>query len=115
MTTQPAQLTAAGRPPPSGFGGVVQAWLARTTSHNQQGLAAALQVDPSTVTGWVRGHKRPELRALVQLLITFRAWLGDQLDVREALDAVACLGVDWATIQTTAAERFQKGGILRPS
>jgi hypothetical protein len=39
-TTQPAQLPAPGRPSPSGFGGVVQAWLARTTSHNQQGSAA---------------------------------------------------------------------------
>jgi transcriptional regulator with XRE-family HTH domain len=142
LTVSTQKLTAAGSvdAPASAasFGEVLREWLARA-GHNQKGLAHAVGVHPSTVTGWMRGHKRPDDRSLVKILTTVRGWLGSSTLLRacpepcpersrrgsegtglewqaaEALDAVACLSWDWWTVREAAESRLRKGGTLNPS
>ncbi len=111
--------TAARQRPPApaayaDFGAALKAWL-RRAERSQQQLAHALHVHPSTVTTWVLGQKRPDPRSLVKLLAHCRAWLGAHWDPLTALDAIACLGYDWFTVETAATRHFQKGGTYRPS
>lgn len=95
------------------FGGALKSWLLRA-DRSQQELAHTLQVHPSTVTTWVLGQKRPDLKSLVRLLAHFRGWLRADWHPLEALDAIACLGHDWFSIHEAAERCFQKGGILKP-
>ena len=119
MTSQPT-TQAAPRPRPltptsyTGFGIALKDWLLRA-DRSQKELANALRVDPSTVTTWVQGQKRPDGRSLVKLLATFRGWFGDGWDPLEALDAIACLRYDWWKVQEVSARHFQKGGMFKPS
>ena len=78
-------------------------------------LAHFLQVNPSTVTNWVQGQKRPDVQSLVKLLAHFKGWFRAGWNPLDALDAFACLGYDWFTIQEVCARHFQKGGILKLS
>ena len=119
MTSQHTTLAATRTRPPTpipsaGFGAALKDWLLRA-DRSQKELANALRVDPSTVTNWVQGQKRPDGRSLVKLLTTFRGWFGDGWDPLEALDAIACLGYDWWKVQEVSARHFQKGGMLNTS
>jgi transcriptional regulator with XRE-family HTH domain len=95
-------------PPFVAFGAAMRAWLLRA-NRSQKELAHALRVDPSTVTTWVRGLKRPDSRSLIKLLATFRGWFHNIRDPPEALDAVACHGYDWARVLEASARYFQEG------
>ena len=119
MTSQHTTLAATRTRPPTpipsaGFGAALKDWLLRA-DRSQKELANALRVDPSTVTNWVQGQKRPDGRSLVKLLTTFRGWFGDGWDPLEALDAIACLRYDWWKVQEVSARHFQKGGMLNTS
>jgi transcriptional regulator with XRE-family HTH domain len=119
LTSQHTTLAATRTRPPTpipcaGFGQVLKDWLLRA-DRSQKELANALRVDPSTVTTWVQGQKRPDGRSLVKLLATFRGWFGDGWDPLEALDAIACLRYDWWKVQEVSARHFQKGGMLNTS
>ena len=119
MTSQHTTLAATRTRPPTpipsaGFGAALKDWLLRA-DRSQKELANALRVDPSTVTNWVQGQKRPDGRSLVKLLTTFRGWFGDGWDPLEALDAIACLRYDWWKVQEVSARHFQKGGMFKPS
>ncbi len=99
------------------FGEAVQEWLERA-GQNQAGLAKIMGVDPSTITGWVRGRKRPYGRTLARLL----AVLSQRADKRirgwhlsEALDGMWGMGVDWCDAIATAEKYLQKGGPLSSS
>ena len=81
----------------------------------QKELANALDVDPSTVTTWVHGQKRPDGQSLVKLLANFKGWFRAGWDPLEALDAIACLGYDWSKIEEASVRHFQPGGIFKPS
>ena len=112
MTASTKKSPAAGWPErttsAAGFAGVLRTWLAHT-DHNQKSLALAIGVHPSTVSGWVQGHKRPDLLSLLRTLATLRGWLGPRWPAHEALDAVACLGWDWWAIQAAAGRLLKKG------
>ena len=97
-----------------GFGAVLTDWLHRA-DRSQKELAHVLSVNPSTVTYWVQGQKRPDGRSLVRLLATFRGWFCGHWDPLEALDALACLEYDWSKLEEVSGRHFQKGGILNPS
>ncbi len=119
MPTQPTKLpiTSAQRhnsPPYAGFGAALRAWLLRA-DRSQQELATALKVGPSTVSRWAQGQKRPDARLLVKLLAAFRGWFGEEWNPVEALDAVACLGYDWAKVHAASVQHFQQGGMFKPS
>jgi len=119
LTSQHTTLAATRTRPPTpipsaGFGAALKDWLLRA-DRSQKELANALRVDPSTVTNWVQGQKRPDGRSLVKLLTTFRGWFGDGWDPLEALDAIACLRYDWWKVQEVSARHFQKGGMLNTS
>lgn len=119
MTSQPTTHAAPRTRPPTptsyaGFGIALKNWLLRA-DRSQKELANALDVDPSTVTTWVRGQKRPDGQSLVKLLAHFKGWFRAGWDPLEPLDAIACLGYEWFTIQEVCARHFQKGGILKPS
>jgi predicted transcriptional regulator len=43
----------------AGFGQALKDWL-RRADRSQKELAYALHVDPSTVTNWAKGQKRPD-------------------------------------------------------
>jgi transcriptional regulator with XRE-family HTH domain len=98
----------------AGFGIALKDWLLRA-DRSQKELAHFLQVNPSTVTNWVQGQKRPDVHSLVKLLAHFKGWFRAGWNPLEALDAFACLGYDWFTVQEVCARHFQKGGILKPS
>ncbi len=93
------------------FGEALQDWLGRA-GKNQEGLAQAVRVSPSTVTSWVRGRKRPDGKSLVRLLAVLRqgTWLGEDWDAKEALDGILALGIDWYDVACTAEKYLQKGG-----
>lgn len=119
MTADTTPLTAAtaerrDATPYAGFGAALEAWL-RRANRSQKELAHALRVDPSTVTRWTQGQKRPDARSLVRLLATCHGWFRGVWDPLEALDAVACLGYDWSQIAEASARLFQPGGTCRPS
>ncbi len=119
MPTQPTKLpiTSAQRhnsPPYAGFGAALRAWLLRA-DRSQKELAQALAVDPSAVTHWMHGQKRPDGRSLVKLLATFHGWFRAEWDPLEALDAIACLDYDWSKIEEASVRHFQPGGMFRPS
>jgi transcriptional regulator with XRE-family HTH domain len=99
--------------PHTGFGAALQAWLLRA-NRSQKELAKALAVDPSAVTYWMQGQKRPDGKSLVRLLATFHGWFRADWDPLEALDAIACLGYDWSKIEEACIRHFQPGGIFRP-
>ena len=114
MTSQPTTLAATRTRPPTptsyaGFGVALKDWLLRA-DRSQKELANALHVDPSTVTNWVQGQKRPDGQSLVKLLATFRGWFGDGWDPLEALDAIACLGYDWSRFKKCARGTSRRGG-----
>lgn len=116
MTSQHKKLAAARtRPstptPYAGFGEALKDWLLRT-DRTQKELAHVLHVDPSTVTNWSQGQKRPECRLLIKMLATFRGWFGEGWDPLEALDAIACLGYDWPKVQEVSARHFRRGAML---
>lgn len=96
------------------FGAALKAWLLQA-ARSQRQLAHVLKVNPSTVTTWALGQKRPDPRSLVKLLAHFRGWLGANWDPLEALDAMAGLGYDWSQVEEALVRHFQPGGILRPS
>ncbi len=96
------------------FGIALKDWLWRA-NRSQKELAYALHVDPSTVTNWALGRKRPEGKLLVRMLALFRGWLGDDWPATEALDAISCLGLDWSVIEEIIEQRFEEGGKLRMS
>jgi transcriptional regulator with XRE-family HTH domain len=100
--------------PYAGFGAALQAWLLRA-DRSQKELAKALAVDPSAVTYWTQGQKRPDAKSLVKLLATFQGWFRADWDPLEALDAITCLGYDWSKIEEASVHHFQPGGIFRPS
>jgi transcriptional regulator with XRE-family HTH domain len=104
MRTRPPTPT-----PYAGFGEALKDWLLRT-DRSQKELAHVLHVDPSTVTNWVQGQKRPDGRSLIKMVATFRGWFGEGWDPLEALDAIACLGHDWSKVQEVSARHFQRGG-----
>jgi transcriptional regulator with XRE-family HTH domain len=119
MTTDATQLTAAltqrrNASRYAGFGAALQGWLLRA-GKSQKELAKALAVDPSAVTHWTQGQKRPDAVSLVKLLATFHGWFRVAWDPLEALDAIACLGYDWSKIEEASVRHFQPGGIFRPS
>mgnify|MGYP001024310781 FL=1 len=119
MTTDTTELTAAraqrrNAAPYAGFGAALQAWLLRA-DRSQKELAKALAVDPSAVTYWTQGQKRPDGKSLVKLLATFHGWFRADWDPLEALDAIACLGYDWSKIEEASVRHFQPGGMFRPS
>ena len=119
MTTDATELTATlaqrrNALPYAGFGAALQAWLLRA-DRSQKELARALAVDPSAVTYWARGRKRPDAKSLVKLLATFHGWFRAAWDPLEALDAIACLGYDWSKVEEALVRHFQPGGIFRPS
>lgn len=119
MTTDTTELTAAraqrrNASPYAGFGAALQAWLLRA-DRSQKELAQAQAVDPSAVTHWMHGQKRPDGRSLVKLLATFHGWFRADWDPLEALDAIACLGYDWSKIEEASMRHFQPGGMFRPS
>lgn len=98
------------KPAYAGFGTVLKDWLLRT-GHGQKELAHALHVDPSTVTNWVHGQKRPDGTSLIKMVATFRSWFGREWTPLEALDAFACLGYDREKLSEVAARHFQLGGL----
>jgi len=100
--------------PHAGFGAALQAWLLRA-DRSQKELAKALAVDPSAVTHWMHGQKRPDAKSLVKLLATFHGWFRADWDPLEALDAIACLDYDWSKIEEASVRHFQPGGMFRPS
>jgi len=110
----PAAARAAAPRPPTVFAAAIHTWLARA-GRNQQGLAQALGVNPSTVTGWVKGHKRPDELSVVRTLATLRGWLGPAWRVVDALDTIAGLDWDWAQVRAAAERRLQKGGTPKSS
>ena len=115
MTSQHTSLAATRTRPPTassyaGFGTALKDWLLRV-DRSQKELAHVLHVDPSTVTNWVQGQKRPDSKSLVKMLVTFKSWFGGNWDPLEALDAFACLGYDGAKLRDMAARYFQMGGI----
>ena len=115
MTSQHTSLAATRTRPPAassyaGFGAALKDWLLRV-DRSQKELAHVLHVDPSTVTNWVQGQKRPDSKSLVKILVTFKSWFGGNWDPLEALDAFACLGYDGAKLREMAARDFQMGGI----
>lgn len=119
MTTDATELTAAlaqrRQPSPyAGFGAALQAWL-RRADRSQKELATVLAVDPSAVTYWTQGQKRPAARSLVKLLAVFHGWFGQDWNPLEALDAVACLGYDWSKVHEASVQHFQQGGMFKPS
>lgn len=119
MTSQPTTQAASRTRPPTptlyaGFGIALKNWLLRA-DRSQKELANALDVDPSTVTTWVRGQKRPDGQSLVKLLATFHGWFRADWDPLEALDAIVCLDYDWSKIEEASVRHFQPGGIFRPS
>lgn len=119
MTTDATQLTAARAQrrkasPYAGFGAALHAWLLRA-DRSQKELAKALAVDPSAVTYWTQGQKRPDGKSLVKLLATFHGWFRADWDPLEALDAIACLDYDWSKIEEASVRHFQPGGMFRPS
>ena len=97
--------------PYQAFGEALQGWLERA-SRNQEGLAQAVRVSPSTVTSWVHGRKRPDGKSLVKLLAVLRqgSWLGEDWDAKEALDGILALGIGWYDMACTAEKYLQKGG-----
>jgi transcriptional regulator with XRE-family HTH domain len=119
LTTDAIELTAAraqrrNASPNAGFGAALQAWLLRA-DRSQKELAKALAVDPSAVTHWMQGQKRPDGRSLVKRLATFHGWFRADWDPLEALDAIACLDYNWSKIEEAFVRHFQPGGIFRPS
>lgn len=94
-----------GQTPRGAFGEVLHGWL-QQAGYNQKGLAAALGVHPSTISGWLRGHKRPDVVSLVKLLVVLRSWLGPGWSAAEALDGAALVGWDWGAVHE-AAQRLQ--------
>lgn len=119
MTTNTTELTAAraqrrNASPYAGFGAALQAWLLRA-DRSQKELAKALAVDPSAVTYWMQGQKRPDGKSLVKLLAAFHGWFRADWDPLEALDAIACLDYDWSKIEEASVRHFQPGGMFRPS
>ena len=119
MTTDTIELTAAraqrrNESPYAGFGAALQAWLLRA-GRSQKELAKALTVDPSAVTYWMHGQKRPDAKSLVKLLAAFHRWFRADWDPLEALDAIACLGYDWSKVEEASVRHFQPGGMYRPS
>lgn len=100
--------------PYAGFGQALKNWLVRA-DRSQKELAHAIQVDPSTITNWIKGHKRPDARSLIRVLAAFRIWLGEDWDPREPLDAFACLGFDWFVVREVLMLHFEKGGLHRLS
>jgi len=117
LTASTQKLPAAARaatPPPPVFAAAIHTWLAHA-GRNQQGLAQAIGVNPSTVTGWVKGHKRPDELSVVRTLATLRGWLGPAWRVVDALDTIAGLDWDWAQVRAAAERRLQKGGTPKPS
>ena len=111
-------LPAAGRAdapvPAAVFEEAIHTWLAHA-GRNQKGLAHAVGVNPSTVTGWVKGHKRPDELSLVRTLATLRGWLGSEWRVVDALDTIAGLDWDWWMVREAAESRLLKGGTPKPS
>jgi len=119
LTTDATELTAAlaqrrNASPYAGFGAALQTWLLRA-DRSQKELAKALAVDPSAVTYWTQGQKRPDAKSLVRLLAAFHGWFRADWDPLEALDAIACLGYDWSKIEEASVRHFQPGGMFRPS
>jgi transcriptional regulator with XRE-family HTH domain len=55
----------------TGFGIALKNWLL-CADRSQKELAHFLQVNPSTVTNWVQGQKRPDVQSLVKLLAHFK-------------------------------------------
>lgn len=114
MTTDATELTAAraqrrNASPYAGFGAALQAWLLRA-DRSQKELAKALAVDPSAVTYWMQGQKRPDGKSLVKLLATFHGWFRADWDPLEVVDAIACLDYDWSKIEEASVRHFQPGG-----
>jgi len=93
------------------FGEALKDWLLRA-DRSQKELAHVLHVDPSTVTTWVHGQKRPDGLSLVKMLVTFKGWLRGDWNPLEALDAIACLGYDWSRLLEVSVRHFQRGAIL---
>ena len=116
LTSQPTTLAAKKTRPPAptpyaGFGEALKDWLLRV-DRSQKELAHVLHVDPSTVTTWVHGQKRPDGLSLVKMLVTFKGWLRGDWNPLEALDAIACLGYDWSRLLEVSVRHFQRGAIL---
>ena len=97
----------------AGFGAALKDWLLRA-DRSQKELARAMGVDPSTVSTWTRGQKRPDALSLVRLMASFRGWLGEKWNPIELLDAIACLGYDWSKIQEAAVGGFRPECIRPP-
>lgn len=119
MTSDATKLTTARTQhrtasPYAGLGAALQAWLLRA-GRSQKELANALAVNPSAVTHWLHGQKRPDGKSLVKLLATFHGWFRADWDPLEALDAIACLGYDWSVVEDASVRHFQPGGMYRPS
>lgn len=109
-TLQLSVATPATTPTPYlGFGEALRLWLARA-DQNQEGLARSLQVNPSTVTSWMHGRKRPDSRSLARLLAVLHAWLRPAWDVAEVLDALAWLGWDWHAMKRFFRRCIPKAG-----
>jgi transcriptional regulator with XRE-family HTH domain len=98
----------------AGFGQALKDWL-RRADRSQKELAYALHVDPSTVTNWAKGQKRPDERSLIRMLAVFKAWFGGTWNPLEALDAFECLGYHWSVIRGVSERHFEKGGLRKPS
>ena len=97
MTSQHTTLAATRTRPPTptsyaGFGAALKDWLLRV-DRSQKELAHVLHVDPSTVTTWVQGQKRPDGQSLVKMLVTFKGWFRGDWDPLEALDAYRVPGI----------------------
>jgi hypothetical protein len=99
-----------------GFGEALEDWLDRA-GQNRIGLAHTIGVDPSTVTRWIHGHKRPDGRslALILALLSQRAEKIKGWHMTEALDGLSLLGVSWIDAHYLAEKYLQKGGLSNSS
>ena len=115
LSTEAPEFSAPPTTPPfspySGFGSALRTWLV-TADRNQEALARAVQVEPSAVTSWMQGRKRPDGRSLVRLLLTFRRWIGGSWSADDALDGISLAGWSWETVLSAANHLLQPGGDL---
>ena len=94
--------------PPYADSAALEDWLVTARSH-PEALARAVHVEPSTVTNWTQGRKRPDGRLLVKNSGNLQRLDRRGLGALDALDAISLGGWSWETVLSAANHLLQPG------